>query len=86
MITETDVNILKSRIAKGLTYCNELLGRRNLADGEEFEKLDDQLDVQSGRLIELNEMLTLQGFNDCCFGPGCKFSDDFQCFVCTRGS
>ena len=85
--TETDVDVLKSRVSKGIIYCNDLWQKVKVTEDEaEFKKLDSQLDAQIKRLQELNSMLNLQGYSECVFGEPCKFNDKFHCFVCSKGS
>ena len=84
--TETSIEVLKSRVAKGLVYCSDLCNRRNAAQtDEEYKLLDAQLDTQVKRLQEFNIMLNHQGFSDCVLG-GCKMDlETLTCFCCSVG-
>lgn len=85
-VTETDIEILKSRVSKGIVYCNTQWQEIKATKSEdEYNNLSAQLDIQIKRLKELNHMLNLQGYSECVFGE-CKFSNQFICFVCSKGS
>jgi hypothetical protein len=85
-VTENNIEVLKSRVLKGLVYCNDLWQKtRATEDESEFNKLFAQLDIQVNRLKELNRMLTLQGYSECVFEGPCKSNDEFLCFVCSKG-
>jgi hypothetical protein len=85
IVTETDIEVLKARIVKGITLVNELHQKSCLPEttGEEFKKLVKQIDDYTAKLRLLVSMLNVQGFTGCVFGE-CKWSDKFICLVCTK--
>jgi hypothetical protein len=88
MISETSIDVLKSRVAKGLVYCNDIIQQSKLVadNDQEYKALMAKLDKHTITLVELNEMLNLQGFSECAYGQ-CQSSDQFICQVCSkRGS
>ena len=85
-VTETNIEVLKSRVTKGIEYCAALWQKAKTTEDEaEFNKLSSQLDGHIKRLQELNSMLNLQGYSECVFGEPCKLTDNFHCFVCSKG-
>ena len=83
MITETNIEILKSRISKGIVYCNDIVQQAKTVENAEWKVLFDKMDKHVLTLNELADMLALQGYQECVFGT-CKQSDNFVCLVCTK--
>jgi hypothetical protein len=84
-MTETDTEVLKARIAKGLTLCNDIWQKMTLPETTEaeYKSLSDKLYGYQDKLAPLTTTLELQGFTGCVFGE-CKMSDQFWCFSCTK--
>ena len=78
MITETNIEILKARVSKGIVYCNDIVQQAK-ANAETPVRLDKHIPM----LNELADMLALQGYKECVFGT-CKNSESFCCLVCTK--
>lgn len=86
MITETNIDALKSRIIKGLIYCNSIQQqiRKSPDDLAVIDPLIEKREAGRKLLDELAFALTVQGYNGCVFGE-CRHTDDTFCLVCTKG-
>lgn len=78
MITETNIDILKARVSKGIIYCNDIVQQAK-ANAETPVKLDKHIPT----LNELADMLQYRGFKECVFGS-CRNSESFCCLVCSE--
>ncbi len=84
MITETNVEVLKSRLSKGLTYCSGFWHQSVSMDEPELQSQLKTLDKHTKTLRELTIMLRYQGFTNCVFGQ-CRWNEnDFICLVCSK--
>jgi hypothetical protein len=85
-IKEAKLDVLKSRIIRGMDYCNSVWQQaRDQADNQaEYERLMRLLERSAKRLHHVIYVSQLYGLSTCVFGY-CKWDDDsYICFGCTK--